>query len=78
MWASGENLADNKDWKHWKDGEPNNAKNHQDIEEDCAAVGYGGTLVADINCNSERPVLCVKGKLCDNTIFCDHNCHQRR
>ena len=58
MWESGEALTDN--WGKWKSGEPNNAPNHENLEEDCAAVGWGGKLVGDINCKSNRPVICVK------------------
>ena len=59
-WESGEDLNDNLKWGRWKSGEPNNAENHENVEEDCAAVGWGGTLVEDIDCQSKRHVLCVK------------------
>ena len=74
MWASGEEVftedqGDNKRWKHWRSGRPDVEMNAFDmIEADCAAVGWGGKLVADIDCDHHRPVLCVKGKLCDNIM----------
>ena len=59
-WQSGDELSDNLNWGKWKSGEPNNAPKHKDVEEDCAAVGWDGKFVGDIDCDSKRPVFCVK------------------
>ena len=61
MWdhESGKPLRQNSDLGWWKTEEPNNANGN----EGCAAVGWGGSMVADIKCNEKKPVLCVKSKL---------------
>ena len=61
-------LGDN--WHHWYQNEPNNARNkynnYAKDGEDCAVVGwrnsFDGHQVWDTDCNSKKPVLCVKGK----------------
>ena len=55
----GADLKNNKKWKWWRQGEPNNAGG----KENCAVVRSGGTAVWDISCNEEKPVLCVRCKL---------------
>ena len=55
----GLDLKNNKKWKWWREGEPNNS----DGNENCAAVAWDGTKVRDINCCGKKPVLCVRRKL---------------
>ena len=54
----GPDLKNNEDWTWWRQGEPNTVGNGN-----CAAVGWDGTKVGDINCNHKKPVLCVRCKL---------------
>ena len=58
--GSSTDLQNNKNWKWWRQGEPNN-KNDGSNSEDFAAVGWDGSEVGDLFPYEKRPVLCVKG-----------------
>ena len=69
-WNSGRELSGNKDWWGWRkmsgcgsNCEPNNAKNQQDVDEDCAAICHRGYGVCDIPCKTKKPFLCQRAPI---------------
>ena len=66
-WESGESLTKNIKWDGWRrpsgcgeNCEPNNARNQNNVEEDCATTCWGGNEVCDIRCGDTRPYMCQR------------------